>query len=105
MALSGMAGLLKSMGVDTDDIQAQATAFMQGMKAQADTINANQQRIEKKLDEILARLDAIAPAPSTREILENDAPTGVLITDEKFPQAMIDDVNREAATHGGDGTH
>jgi hypothetical protein len=105
MALSGMAGLLKSMGVDTDDIQAQATTFMQGMKAQADTINANQQRIEKKLDEILGRLDAISPAPSTREILENDAPTGVLITDEKFPQAMIDDVNGKAAEHGGDGTH
>ena len=100
-----MAGLLKTMGVDTDDIQAQATNFMQGMKAQADTINANQQRIEKKLDEILGRLDAISPAPATREILEDDKPTGVLITDEKFPQAMIDDVNGEAAKHSGDGSH
>lgn len=100
MELSGMARMLKTMGVDTDEIQAQATTFMQGMKAQAETINANQQRIEVKLDAILGRLDAIAPAPATREILENGEPTGVLVTDEKFPQAMIDDVNGEAAKHG-----
>ena len=98
--MSGMAGLLKTMGVDTDEIQAQATTFMQGMKAQAETINANQQRIERKLDAILERLDSISPAPSTREIIEDGKPTGVLVTDEKFPQAMIDDVNGgEAAAH------
>ncbi len=100
MAMSGMAGLLKSMGVDTEELQANVQTFMQGMQAQAQTINANQARleaqgvrIEAKLDTVLTRLDELAPAPSTKEVLEDGKPTGVLITSERFPQAMIDDVN------------
>jgi hypothetical protein len=97
--MSGMAGLLKSIGVDTDQFQAHFETFTAGMRAQAETINANQlrieaqgARIEAKLDALADRLDSIAPAPSTVEVLEDDKPTGVLITSEKFPQAMLDDV-------------
>jgi hypothetical protein len=104
VAISGMAGLLKSMGVDTEELTATANQFMEGMKAQAQTINANQTRIETKLDAILELLNTSAPAPATRELLENGERTGVLITDEKFPQAMLDDANG-GARHERDSSH
>lgn len=71
------------------------------MKDQAAKINANQARIESKLDQQEAKfddlrelvLDVVGPRPSTTHILENGEQTGVLVTSEKFPQAMIDDVN------------
>lgn len=109
MAVSGMAGLLKSMGVDADQIQTNIELFTAGMKAQAETINANQvrleaqgARIETKLNQVLDRLDAMDPGgdPRTREVFENGKPTGVLITNEKFPQALIDDVNKGGASDG-----
>jgi hypothetical protein len=100
MVMSGMAGMLKALGVDPDELKANVETFMVNMKAQAETINANQARleaqgarIEGKLDAVLTRFDELSPASSTKEVLEDGKPTGVLITSERFPQAMIDDVN------------
>jgi hypothetical protein len=89
-----------------ENMEAQVKQFTDGMKAQAEAINANQGRIEAKLETILSRLDAISPAPTTTEVLENGEPTGVLVHSEKFPQAMIDDVTSGGASDGrnGDGT-
>ena len=97
---NGMAGLLKTMGLDPDELKANVEGFMAGMRDQAAKINGNQERleaqgsrVESKLDAIILRLDEAIPPGSTREILEDGAATGVLITSERFPQAMLDDVN------------
>jgi hypothetical protein len=90
MAVSGMASMMKALGLDPEELRANVEKFMAEMKGQAAAINANQARIETKLDEILA---ALPPRPSSRAILENGVDTGTFITNEKFPQAMIDDVN------------
>jgi hypothetical protein len=107
---SGMQGLLKSMGFDPDAMKGQLEAFIANMQAAAAAISANQARleaqgarIEAQGAAILGRLDLLAPAPRTVEVLEDGKPTGVLITDEKFPQAMIDDVFKSppgGAEHG-----
>jgi hypothetical protein len=101
MAASGMAIMLKTLGLDPDELKSNVDGFMSHMKDQAATINANQQRIEAKLEHIEAKTDnvltlmveRIGPPPSTTAILENGEHTGILITNEKFPQEMIDDVN------------
>lgn len=94
MAANGMATMLKALGLDPDELKANVETFMSGMKAQADAINANQIRLEAKLDNLTTlMLELMGPRPQTREIYENGERTGVLITDERFPQALIDDVN------------
>ena len=95
---SGMEMMLKAMGLDPDELKSSVEGFMVHMKDQAAKINANQARIEVKLDEMRELvLDVVGPRPSTTHILENGEPTGVLVTSEKFPQAMIDDVNHRGA--------
>ena len=123
---NGMAGMLKAMGLDPDELKTNVEGFMAGMRDQAAKINANQERLEAqggrletrldaiaetlelphdgvggdlgarleaKLDAITMKLDEILPIQTTREIFEDGRATGVLITSERFPQAMIDDVN------------
>ena len=96
MAVSGMAMMLKSLGLDPDELKASVEAFMSHMKDQADKINANQARLEandarleEKLDHVLSGI-TVAPseAGTTTPILENGKATGVIVTDEKFPQEM-----------------
>lgn len=100
MIESGMAVMMKTLGLDPAEIKTHVEAFTSHMKAQAEAINANQQRIEEKLDRIEAKLDGHG-IPATRELLDvNGKPTNVLITDERFPQAMIDDVNRSQRSVG-----
>jgi hypothetical protein len=101
-----MSSMLKMLGLNPDELRANVDGFMQGMKAQADKIDANQarleaqgQRIEARLEELAAKLEGEG---STREIYEDGKPTGVLITSERFPQALIDDVNN-GGNHGGAG--
>jgi hypothetical protein len=84
---------LKAMGIDPEELRANVDAFMTGMKAQAEKINANQARLEEKLDRIIFIVEELLPQESTREIIEDGQHTGVLVTNERFPQAMIDDVN------------
>lgn len=93
MALSGMAMMLKSLGVDPDEIRGNVEQFMGYMKAAADKINANQAIIEAKLDRIEKLID---PPGETTVITENGEHTGVLLTTEKFPLEMIvdADINR-----------
>ena len=94
MAVSGVGSMLKALGLDPDELKGNVEGFMLFMKAESEKINRNQFRIETKLDQILAnQAHASAPSGST-PILENGVDTGVFVTDEKFPQAMIDDVNR-----------
>jgi hypothetical protein len=122
MAASGMAMMLKSLGLDPDELKGNVEAFMSHMKDQAEKINQNQARLESKLDalenslgniaHILAALSLlVAPQASTTAILENGAHSGNLITSEKFPTEMIEDVmtagiptasDFEAAIPGGD---
>jgi hypothetical protein len=86
-----MASMLKALGLDPDELKGNVDSFILHMREQAATINANQARIEVKLDRIL---EGIRPTGSTTPILENGEPTGVYLTNEKFPQVLIDDVNR-----------
>ena len=101
MPFDGKAMMMQALGLDPEELKLSAEAFMANMKQQAETINANQRRLEDKLDAAGSKLGELAdlitelvgPRPSTTAILENGRHTGVLITDEKFPQEMIDDVN------------
>ena len=109
MPVSGMAMMLKSLGVDPDEIRGNVEQFMAYMKAAADKINANQAIIEAKLRELqtqgtnlweqnntlrqhIDRIEKIIDPPGeTVHITENGLGTGVLVTTEKFPQELIDD--------------
>lgn len=95
MSDSGMGMMMKALGLDPAVIQQHVEAFTTHMKDQAAAINANQQRIEAKLDAILARQAAeLGPRETTTELLDADGRgTNVLVTNERFPQAMLDDVN------------
>jgi hypothetical protein len=114
MASTGMAIMLKSLGLDPDELKRNVEDFMQHMKQQAERINANQAkleandaRLEAKLDELQNLLAELVTAelgprrPSTTEIFNNGERTGILITDEKFPQAMLDDVYEIKTTTAG----
>lgn len=103
MAVNGMTTMMKAMGLDPDELKATVEQFMGGMKDQAAKINANQGRLETKLDVILMKLAELSPIVATRQILENGEATGVLITNERFPQEMIDDVNGGPRDGGGIG--
>jgi hypothetical protein len=95
MIESGMTAMMKALGLDPVELKAHVEAFTSHMKEQAAAINANQRRIEAKLDVIDEKLAALVPRETTTEILDNaGVGTNVLITSERFPQAMIDDVNR-----------
>jgi hypothetical protein len=94
MPVSGVATMLKAFGLDPDEIRGNIEGFMQHMKEQGAKVEANQLRVETKLDAIIERLDRAAPAEgSSTPILENGHDTGVFVTSEKFPQRLIDDVN------------
>ena len=105
LANSGMALMMKSLGLDPDELKTNVEGFMAGMRSQAEAINANQVRIETKLDALDAQLrqvlekldDAAGPPASSTPILTNGKDTGVFVTDERFPQVMIDDVNKSQA--------
>ena len=58
MAMSGAAMLLKSMGLDPEELQQSIEAFKSSMAGAVQKIDANQARIEAKLDEIIAALPA-----------------------------------------------
>lgn len=109
MAASGMAMMLKSLGLDPDELKANVEAFMLHMKAQAEKINQNQARLEamlgyvedqgttalSRLEDLQAMVLILAAGESqgtTTAILENGRASGNLITSEKFPQEMIEDV-------------
>lgn len=94
-----MASMMKSFGLDPEEIKANIDGFMLHMKAQGEKVEANQIRIEQKLDahtELLAILVDQKTGTSTA-ILENGVDTGTFVTSEKFPQRMIDDVNNTGA--------
>ena len=93
MALSGPAMLLKSLGLDPEEIQQNVESFKAAMAAAVAKIDANQARIEAKLDEILA-----GQKGETTAIVEDGKHTGVLMTTEKFPDAMLRDVGLEAVS-------
>ena len=114
MGSTGTAMMLKALGLDPEEIKANIEGFMQQMRDQAHTINGNQLRIETKLDAIdgtLRRLAISAAAgglgavpKSTAELCDNQGdPTGVLVTNERFPQQLLEDVNGRV-THDDSGT-
>ena len=94
MSDSGMAMMLKSFGFDTDGIKRDLEQFMGAMKNGVEKINANQAAIEAKLDHIV---NLIQQPGETTAITVNGENTGVLLTTEKFPQEMLDDVNHRSA--------
>ena len=113
MPPSGMGMMLKSMGLDPDELKANVETFMQHMKEQADKINANQARLEEMITANQASLNSIAQIlsglstlvttqNSTTHILDEEGKkSGVLITSEKFPQEMLDDVYEIKTTTAG----
>lgn len=113
MPVSGMAMMLKSFGIDPDEIRGNVEDFMTYMKAAADKINANQTIIEVKLTELqtqgtnlweqnntlrqhIDRIEKLIEQPGeTIHIKENGLGTGVLVTTEKFPQEFYGKINTE----------
>lgn len=88
MSDSGMAMMLKSFGFDTDGIKRDLEQFMLAMKTGVEKINANQARIEEKLQ----RIENLIEHPGeTTAIIENGENTGILLTTEKFPREMLED--------------
>jgi hypothetical protein len=94
MAQSGMEMLLGKL--TPDGIKTQVEGFIANMQGQAQALNENQRRIEAKLDSIEGKLDTVTellrgliPQTSTTPIMQNGEATGVLITNEKFPQEML----------------
>lgn len=102
--LSGMGMLLKTLGVNPDEIRASIDSFMSGQKELLTRIAANQERLEASSARIEAKLQFVIdqqvtpyPHPSTTtELLSNGRPTGIVVSDEKFPQVVLDD----AASNG-----
>ena len=93
MPVSGMQMMLRSLGLDPDELRANVEGFMGTMKAAVEKVEANQLRIEGQLQRIEGKLDQIGLDPlvfkeSTRPIYEDGRSTGVIITDEKFPRAV-----------------
>lgn len=89
MALSGPAMLLKSLGLDPEELQQNVEAFKLTIAAAVEKIEVNQARIEAKLDQIIA---ALPVKGETMAIEEDGKETGVLVTTEKFPDEMLRDV-------------
>jgi hypothetical protein len=124
MAVDGKAqmatALLKRMGLDPEAYKGMIEEFIEGMRRAVEQINSNQQRIETMLKDLqvetnslshqvrgsLSKLETIemklhhglSLGGTTTPIYANGEHTGVLITDEKFPQEILDDVN-----HRGEG--
>jgi hypothetical protein len=89
MAGSGIEMLLRAAGVDPEEIRGNVERFMLETRAAVNAINANQRSIETKLDLILA---AQGGAAITKEYQKPDgSPSGVLETNEKFPDAVLVD--------------
>jgi len=104
------AALLKRMGLDPEAYKAMIEEFLEGMRQAVAKINDNQQRIETMLKDLqtetnslshqvrgaLGKLETIETkvhhglglGGTTTAIYENGQHTGVLITDEKFPDAL-----------------
>jgi hypothetical protein len=100
MAESGMAMMVKSLigavGIDPEGLKRDIEQFMAMMKAGVDQLNANQARIDAKLD----RIEKLVAQPGETVAVLDDLgnATGVLLTTEKFPDAMLEDVKY---TNGG----
>lgn len=107
MPTSGMAMMLKSLGIDPDEIRANVEQFMAGMKAAVEKVEANQLRIEGKLEDLQkqgADLDeqnrtiiywlglAIESGGTTR-LKDNGKDLGIIEHSEKFPQDVINAAN------------
>jgi hypothetical protein len=116
--LSGIGLMMKSMGIDPDEIRGDVEKFMSGVKVSIAKIDAAQVKVEAKLDEIILALATekavnrgiagsletllaiqagLADAGSTITLRDDQGRSlGVLETTEKFPQEVIDAVNAEA---------
>jgi hypothetical protein len=92
MAESGVTMMLRAMGVDPDGIKRDVQQFMESVKAMGDKLDANQQRIEAKLDRIQRELEH--PGETVEINKPNGEATGVLLTTEKFPEQMVAEMMR-----------
>ncbi len=97
MVQSGMSQMLKSLGFDTDALKKDIEQFMGAVKSGIETINANQARIEAKLD----RIEKLVEHPGTTTSIATEAgeESGVLLTTEKFPNEILEDAGM-VVTHG-----
>lgn len=120
-AETGTMRLIKSLigatGIDADKLEANVTGFMENVRGAVEKLEANQRIIETKLDRIQATIDrppammfpplfegSATPAAldgssgDTVEIRKpNGEATGVLLTTEKFPQAVLDELSTSAS--------
>jgi hypothetical protein len=101
----GVQNMLKSMGFDPEEMKRVATLFMDGQRALLESIDANQKRIEAKIDGVSSRLQFVidqqtrAYLPgSTTELKDSDGRgLGVVVTDEKFSQVILDDATKASS--------
>lgn len=80
--------MLRAFGFDPAEMRQNAEDFMVGVKTVMEKLEANQLRIEAKLD-CIEKL--IEHPGETTVITENGENTGVLLTTEKFPREMLED--------------
>lgn len=110
--VSGMGMMMKAMGVDPEEIKGSVTAFMETVKSSIEKIDANQKRIEDKLEKIVAtqaihttaisiildhlkdvraeRHVAVINEPSPKLLAMDGTDSGAIVSEEKFPQEVLD---------------
>jgi uncharacterized protein YjbJ (UPF0337 family) len=93
---TGMEMMLKGLGIDPDQVKANIEAFMGSIKESIVKIDAAQERIEGTQARIEGKIDTVIsllPAKRTTQAILDDEgnPTGVLYTEEQFPDAMLAD--------------
>lgn len=100
MALSGMGMMLKSFGIDPEEIKSSIEAFMAQTKTAVEEIRANQKTLEAKDDLIIENQQhmnlmlglLIQEKQGSSRMLENEKgeSLGILETSEKFPTEVIE---------------
>jgi hypothetical protein len=91
---TGMEQMLKMLGIDPDQVKANIEAFMGSIKESIVKIDAAQGRIEGTQARIEGKIDLLIsfapPKPATTAIVDGEGKaTGVLYTEEQFPDAML----------------
>jgi hypothetical protein len=103
MTMSGMGMMLKSLGIDPDEIRQNVEVFMQQMKAAIEEVKQNQVRLESKQDLILTNqqhfnllIASLMESGNTTLLHDHEGKSmDIAISDEKFPQVVIDAANVE----------
>jgi hypothetical protein len=105
MTISGTGMMLKSLGIDPEEIKKNAEVFMEQMKLAIAEVKKNQLTLESKCDLILTNqqhfnllIGGLIEAGTTVKLQDEEGKDlGIISTSEKFPQEVLD-----AANSGGE---